>query len=158
MFLFSVIYNNSEKISSIKLLYLYPCSPQYQMEINFANREREEIKMAEMKAFNSLAEGLSRAIDRKRNAEMAKDGKAVLHYMKIYMEADELYIRTARFFCKVFANATIPNYTLFLSTKKVADLFPCSKNIEEMREALNLGIRFLKKGGWKHEWNKNLME
>lgn len=51
--------------------------------------EREEIKMVEMKAFNSLAEGLSRAIDLKRNAEMAKDGKAVLYYMKIYMKADE---------------------------------------------------------------------
>lgn len=78
MFLFSVIYNNSEKISSIKLLYLCPCSPQYK-EINFANREREEIKMAEMKAFNSLAEGFSLSILQ----EMQKQQRTVKQFCLI---------------------------------------------------------------------------
>ena len=120
------------------------------MEINFANREREEIKMAEMKAFNSLAEGLSKAIDLKRNAEMAKDGKAVLSYMKANIDMiDKPHIRTAKFFCKVVSNAALSDYKKFRSSKKVADLFPESSNINEMREALNLAIKFLKKGGWK---------
>lgn len=149
MFLFLVIYNNSEKISSIKLLYLYPCSPQYK-EINFANREREEIKMAEMKAFNSLAEGFIKSFDIARDAETAKDGKAVLSYMKANIEMnDEPYIRAAKFFCKVVSNAALSDYRKFRSTKKITDLFPESSNINEMREALNLVIKFLKKRGWK---------
>lgn len=104
----------------------------------------------EMKAINSLAEGFIKSFDIAKDAEMAKDGKAVLSYMKANIEMkDEPYIRTAKFFCKVISNAALSNYRKFRSTKKVADLFPEISNIDEMREALNLAIKFLKKGGWK---------
>lgn len=106
--------------------------------------------MAEMKAFKGFAEGLVKAFDRHRDAEMARDGKAVLHHMKAEAEMkDHPHIRIARFFVKVFGNARLSDYQTFRTTKKVADLFPYANNIEEMREALNLAIRFLKKGGWK---------
>ena len=103
-----------------------------------------------MKVFNSLAEGFIKSFDIARDAETAKDGKAVLSYMKANIDMiDEPHIRTAKFFCKVVSNAALSDYKKFMSSKKVADLFPESSNINEMREALNLAIKFLKKGGWK---------
>ena len=96
-----------------------------------------------MKVFNSLAEGFIKSFDIARDAETAKDGKAVLSYMKANIDMiDEPHIRTAKFFCKVVSNAALSDYKKFRASKKVADLFPESSNINEMREALNLAIKF----------------
>ena len=106
--------------------------------------------MGEMKAFKSFTEGLIKSFDRHRDAEMGRDGNAVLSYMKAEVEMkDHPHIRVAKFFVKVFGNARLNDYQTFIATKKVADLFPKTSNIDDMRDALNLGIRFLKKGGWK---------
>lgn len=105
-----------------------------------------------MEIFKNLAEALIESDRIKREADFATDGKSVLMYMKVYMNRnsdDAPHRRTAKYFCRVFGNVLQSNYKRFLQSKKVSDLFPYTKNVKELKEALNIGRSYLKNAGWK---------
>jgi hypothetical protein len=112
-----------------------------------------------MEFFKNFAEALIESDRVKREADFAMDGKAVLTYMKVYMkESDAPHRRTAKYFCRVFGNAWLSDYHCFRESKKVSDLFPRIKNIEELKEALNIGRKYLKEAGWKLSCHEDHIE